>query len=114
MKMSMKTPRLVAGLGLAAGLMIGCQNLLNPDNSASTSGSANIDDGSGALSLSIKDDSACRGEWHSILEARTAGHPDSAADAARCRQAPARPIRPTQRYSTNTTMANAPPPSHTA
>src|SRR6476469_7023259 len=81
MKLTFPTLRIAAALGLAAGMMIGCQDLLNPGNTASDP-SATATDQTGSLSLSIKNDSSCQSEWHSILAARSAGHPDSASEAA--------------------------------
>jgi hypothetical protein len=81
MKLTLPTLRIAAGLGLAAAMMMGCQDLLNPAKTGSDSG-ADATDGTGALSLSIKNDSSCLGEWRAILDARTAGHPDSASEAA--------------------------------
>lgn len=80
MKLTLPTFRIAAGLGLAAGLMIGCQDLLNPGKTANDP--AATGDETGSLSLSIRNDSTCRGEWQAILDARTAGHPDSASEAA--------------------------------
>lgn len=80
MKLTFPTLRIAAALGLAAGMMIGCQDLLNPGAAASDPG-VTATDQSGALSLSIKNDSSCQSEWHSILAARSAGHPDSASEA---------------------------------
>ncbi len=80
MKLTFPTLRIAAALGLAAGLMIGCQDLLNPGKTSSDPGASTADQ-SGALSLSIRDDSTCMGAWHAILDARSAGHPDSASEA---------------------------------
>lgn len=80
MKLTFPTLRIAAALGLAAGMMLGCQDLLNPGTSASDP-SVTATDQTGALSLSIKNDSSCQGEWHAILAARSAGHPDSASEA---------------------------------
>jgi hypothetical protein len=79
--MKLTTPyfRVAAALSLASGLMIGCQDFLSPDKNAS--GNAPADE-TGTLSLSIKNDSACLGQWHAILDARAAGHADSASEAA--------------------------------
>jgi hypothetical protein len=80
MKFTFPNLRIAAALGLAAGMMIGCQDLLNPGKTSDPSSTAA--DQSGALSLSIRNDSTCQGEWHAILDARSAGHPDSASEAA--------------------------------
>jgi hypothetical protein len=79
MKLPIPYLRVAAALSLASGLMIGCQDLLNPDKSAS--GNTPVEE-TGTLSLSIRNDSACLGQWHAILDARAAGHPDSVSEAA--------------------------------
>lgn len=79
MKFTFPNLRIAAAVGLAAGLMIGCQDLLNGQTASDPNAAA---DQSGALSLSIRNDSTCQGEWHAILDARSAGHPDSASEAA--------------------------------
>lgn len=80
----MKSPipyfRVAGALALASGLMIGCQDFLGSDKAAD--GSAPAADEAGVLRLSIKDDSACLGAWNAILDARSAGHADSASEAA--------------------------------
>ncbi len=81
MKLNFPTLRIAAALGLAAGMMIGCQDLMNPGKTTSDPGATSVDQ-IGSLSLSIRNDSACMGEWHAILDARSAGHPDSASEAA--------------------------------
>jgi len=81
MKLNFPNLSIAAALGLAAGMMIGCQDLLNPGKTTSDPGATTVDQ-SGALSLSIRNDSTCMGEWHAILDARSAGHPDSASEAA--------------------------------
>jgi len=81
MKLNFPTLRIAAALGLAAGMMIGCQDLMNPGKTTSDPGATSVDQ-TGSLSLSIRNDSTCMGEWHAILDARSAGHPDSASEAA--------------------------------
>ncbi|MBW8889140.1 MAG: hypothetical protein JF616_15405 [Fibrobacteres bacterium] len=81
MKFNFPNLRIAAALGLAAGMMIGCQDLLNPGKTASDPGATSVDQ-TGSLSLSIRNDSTCMGEWHAILDARSAGHPDSASESA--------------------------------
>ena len=71
--------KLFTGLGLMASLFWGCQDLLSQKDSAPDASEANDES---ALRLSIKDDPACRDQWSAILEARTGGHQDSAAEAA--------------------------------
>jgi hypothetical protein len=79
MKAKIPHVRIAAALGLAAGLMIGCQDTLGPGKTDDTGTTA---DEIGALSLSIRNDSACLGQWRAILMARSSGHPDSASEAA--------------------------------
>ncbi|MEO6098314.1 MAG: hypothetical protein ABIW76_22630, partial [Fibrobacteria bacterium] len=79
MKMS-KSAQLLTGLGLAAGLFWGCQDLLSQKDDPSSGTPVTADET--VLSLSIKDDPACREQWNSILAARTNGHPDSMAESA--------------------------------
>ncbi len=78
--MSHPTLRYLAGLGLAAGLLLGCQDFLNNSDKKSEVVTTTDDGATGSLSLSIKDDSSCREQWRSILDARTAGRADSAAE----------------------------------
>ncbi|MDB5049138.1 MAG: hypothetical protein JWO30_2209 [Fibrobacteres bacterium] len=81
MKLSIPTVRLLTGLGLTAGLFLGCQNILDQSkDNAAADPVTTTDDAS--LRLSIKDDSTCREQWGVILNARTSGHADSAAEAA--------------------------------
>jgi hypothetical protein len=80
MKLPIPYLRVAAALSLASGLMIGCQDFLSPDKTAA--GNATAVDETGSLSLSIKNDSTCLGEWHAILDARAAGRPDTASEAA--------------------------------
>ncbi|MDB5106837.1 MAG: hypothetical protein JWP91_4526 [Fibrobacteres bacterium] len=77
MKMSIPTMKLFTGLGLAASLFWGCQDLLsqNKDDGATATDET-------ALRLSIKDDSSCREQWGEIIAARKAGTADSAKEAA--------------------------------
>lgn len=79
MKISATTLRLLTGIGLAAGLFLGCQNIL--DQSADTSTPTTPAADQSALRLSIKDDSTCRDQWSAILAGRTSGNVDSAAEA---------------------------------
>jgi hypothetical protein len=79
MKIS-KSAQLLTGLGLAAGLFWGCQDLLSQKEDSS--GTPAIATDATALRLSVKDDSVCREQWSVILAARTNGQPDSVAEAA--------------------------------
>lgn len=80
--MSHPTFRYLLGMSCAAALFLGCQDLLNNTDKQGNV-TVTTDDGStGSLSLSIKDDSSCREQWRSILDARSAGHADSAAEMA--------------------------------
>lgn len=79
MKIS-KSAQLLTGLGLAASLFWGCQDLLSQKDDPSGTQETTLD--ATALRLSIKDDDACRDQWRAILAARTNGHPDSVAEAA--------------------------------
>ncbi|GEM_PF-4490229 len=76
MKNTVSTARILAGLGFAASLFWGCLDPMSQskDNTTPTDNSA--------LSLSIKDNGACRDQWSAILAARSAGHQDSATEAA--------------------------------
>ncbi len=81
MKMSNQKIRIFAGMGLAASLFWGCQNILDQSNGdAAATGTTATD--AGTLRLSIKDDSTCKESWSTLLAARTSGHPDSAAETA--------------------------------
>ncbi len=80
MKLPFPYIRVAAALGLASAMMIGCQEFLGSDKAAD--GTVPAAEETGTLSLSIRNDSACLGQWHAILAARSAGHADSASEAA--------------------------------
>jgi hypothetical protein len=80
--MSIPTLRYLAGLGLAAGLLLGCQDFLGQDKGTTDPAIVTTNDDAGSLSLSIKDDPGCRDQWRAILDARSAGHADSASEAS--------------------------------
>ena len=81
MMKSIPGARILAGLALAAGLMIGCTDFLGAGKDSTGTKEVPVEE-SGTLSLSIKDDSSCREQWADILAARSAGHADSAGEAA--------------------------------
>ena len=70
------------GLGLAASLFWGCQDLLSQNDKSTPATDAGVTTDESALRLSIKDDSTCRDQWGVILAARSNGHADSVAEAA--------------------------------